>query len=472
MILNLELICTAVGSRFRSTIVLTFCVAAALLASPLAATAASTLHIGIDAAGLGTGDPHFAASRNDRIVADMVFNGLLRFRPGQAPLIEPDLAEAIPEPKIVGGRQEWIFHIRRNVMCHAGPETPAYELGADDVVYSLRKSADPERSAYAGEYTGMTVEKVELGRRLFYELNLAGPSYMSCATCHDPSKAFTDGRPVAIGITGEFHPRNSMALQNVAYHAVLTWADPATVSLERQMLTPMFGQHPEEMAVTGFEGRVLDYLTHDPIYPGLFAAAFPDRAGAIDFDAITMAIAAFERTLVSADAPYDRYRYAGDEAALSEAAKRGADLFNSERLACGYCHTGLHLTDAIPEPRFHNTGLYNIDGAGTLPEDNQGLIEHTGRAEDMGKFRTPMLRNVALTAPYMHDGSLATLDAVVDHYAAGGESARTGTRSPLGSPLVMGFELSAGEKADLIAFLESLTDETFLSDPDIRSPFP
>lgn len=136
-------------------------VAATLLMCPLAALGASTLKLGIDAAGLGTGDPHFAASRNDRIVADMIFNGLLRFRPGQAPQVEPDLAEAIPEPRIVDGRQEWVFRIRRNVMCHPGPETAPYELTADDVVYSLRKSADPDRSAYAGEYTGMTVEKVD-----------------------------------------------------------------------------------------------------------------------------------------------------------------------------------------------------------------------------------------------------------------------------------------------------------------------
>jgi cytochrome c peroxidase len=295
---------------------------------------------------------------------------------------------------------------------------------------------------------------------------------MSCATCHDPGKAFTDGRPVAVGITGEFHPRNTMPLQNVAYHSVFTWADPTVTSLEQQMLTPMFGQHPEEMAIGGYEDRVLDFLKNDPVYPGLFATAFPETSGAIDFEAVTKAIAAFERTMVSADAPYDRFRYAGDQAALSDAAKRGETLFNSDTLACGYCHSGLNLTDAIPEARFHNTGLYNLDGAGALPDGNQGLFEHTGKPEDMGKFRTPSLRNVALTAPYMHDGSLATLEAVLDHYAAGGEAARAGARSPLASPLVMGFEISAAEKADLIAFLESLTDETFLSNPDVQSPFP
>jgi peptide/nickel transport system substrate-binding protein len=159
--MNIERTGTSVMSLFPSFDSLGGWLAFVLLMSPLAAAGASTLQIGIDAAGLGTGDPHFAASRNDRLVADMVFNGLLRFRPGQAPLIEPDLAEAIPEPRIVDGRQEWVFRLRRNVMCHAGPDTPPYELNADDVVYSLRKSADPERSAYSGEYTGMTVEKVD-----------------------------------------------------------------------------------------------------------------------------------------------------------------------------------------------------------------------------------------------------------------------------------------------------------------------
>ena len=317
----------------------------------------------------------------------------------------------------------------------------------------------------------MTVEKVELGKRLFYELNLAGPSYMSCATCHDPQLAFTDGRPVAIGVTGQFHPRSTMALQNVAYFTVFTWADPTVTSLEDQMVTPMFGRHPEEMAITGFEERVLDFLRNDPVYPVLFAAAFPETPDAIDFDTVRMAIAAFERTLVSAAAPYDRYRYANDETALSEAAKRGEKLFNSEDLACGYCHTGLHLTDAIPEATFHNTGLYNLDGSGALPEGNQGLIEHTGLPEDMGKFRTPSLRNVVLTAPYMHDGSLATLEAVIDHYAAGGEAARTGMRSPLASPLVFGFSITESERVDLIAFLESLTDQVFLNNLDHHNPF-
>lgn len=141
-------------------------------------------------------------------------------------------------------------------------------------------------------------------------------------------------------------------------------------------------------------------------------------------------------------------------------------------------HGGLHFTDSLVHSRkpfaesgFHNTGLYNVDGRGAYPADNIGLAEHTGRAEDMGRFRTPSLRNVALTAPYMHDGSVATLFDAVDHYAAGGRAAAKGARSPLKSPFVPGFRLTLREKADLVAFLQSLTDRTFVSDPRFANPW-
>jgi len=312
----------------------------------------------------------------------------------------------------------------------------------------------------------MSLEKVELGRRLFYELNLSGPGYMACATCHDPHLAFSDHRRTAIGITGQFHPRNSMALANVAYFTTLTWADPNLTRLEDQALVPLLGEHPVEMAVAGSEERVLSYLHHDPIYPAMFAAAFPEDDGRIDLTNAARAIAAFERTLISADAPYDRFRQ-GEDDALSPAAQRGAALFFGDRLQCGACHSGTNLTDMA----FHNTGLYDVDGKGALPQGNQGMIEHTGLPADMGRFRTPSLRNVALTAPYMHDGTILTLEAVVAHYAAGGRAAQDGTPSPLASPFVTGFAISREEAADLIAFLESLTDRSFVENADLQTPF-
>jgi cytochrome c peroxidase len=317
----------------------------------------------------------------------------------------------------------------------------------------------------------VTQAKVDLGHRLFFDLDLSGPRYMSCATCHEPAMGFTDGRVTPVGVTGEFHPRNSMGLVNVAYHTVLTWADPALDSLEKQVRVPLFGVNPIEMNVAGNEESVLNNLVHDPVYPRMFAAAFPEADGRIDYDLVAKALATYVRTMVSARAPYDLYRYGGDETAMSEAALRGEELFFSERLNCGVCHSGIHFTDAIPLPTFHNNGLYNADGAGGLPEGNQGLFEHSGDAGDIGRFRTPSLRNIAVTAPYMHDGSLPDLDAVIDHYAAGGEAARTGERSPLASDFVTGFTLTDTERADLIAFLESLTDETFLTDLRFQTPF-
>jgi cytochrome c peroxidase len=163
---------------------------------------------------------------------------------------------------------------------------------------------------------------------------------------------------------------------------------------------------------------------------------------------------------------------------------RGEALFFSERLECHHCHNGLHFSDTVLHERnrigeraFHNTGLYNIDGRGAYPANNTGIAEITGRPEDMGRFRAPSLRNVAVTAPYMHDGSIATLSEVIDHYAAGGRTiasgpnAGVGRDNPLKSSFLPGFEMSAQERADLIAFLQSLTDEQFLRDPRYADPW-
>jgi cytochrome c peroxidase len=216
----------------------------------------------------------------------------------------------------------------------------------------------------------------------------------------------------------------------------------------------------------------------------LFGATFPERNGSIDLGSITKALAAFQRTLISANAPYDRYRYGGDRSALTPAGRRGEQLFFSERLECFHCHGGVHLTDNLVHARkplaefgFHNTGLYNIGGDGSFPKDNVGLIEHTGRAEDMGRFRTPSLRNIAVSAPYMHDGSIADLRGVLAHYGNAGRTishgphAGIGSQSPLKSPFLPGFKLTAGEIIDLVAFLESLTDHEFLTDPRFANPW-
>lgn len=253
--------------------------------------------------------------------------------------------------------------------------------------------------------------------------------------------------------------------------------------VEQQVLIPLFGEFPVEMGITGHEEVVLARFQGDAAYQARFAAAFPDQAEPISYHTIVQALASFVRSLISGDAPYDRY-LAGDEAALSAEAKTGMELFFSERFECHHCHVGfnfsvstVHEKSTFSAAVFQNNGLYNLDGQGAYPRGNRGLYEITAKPADMGRFRPPTLRNVALTAPYMHDGSIATLADVVQHYAAGGrlttagELAGDGRRNPLKSGLVPGFTLSDPEAAALVAFRESLTDETFITNPRFSNPF-
>ncbi len=330
----------------------------------------------------------------------------------------------------------------------------------------------------------LNAAKVELGRRLFYDVRLSADKSKSCASCHKQELAFTDGLPVSPGVTGQFTPRNSMSLANVAYTPVLTWANPLLHSLEQQALVPLVGQEPVEMGMAGLDEELVTRLKAEPIYRDLFPKAFPDMGGEISLATVVRALSAFQRTIISVNSPYDRYRYGGDVDAISESAIRGEALFFSEKFECHHCHNNFNMSDNViharaphPEIAFHNTGLYNIDGKGAYPAHNTGVAELTGRPEDMGRFKAPSLRNVAVTAPYMHDGSIATLDDVLDHYAAGGRTIPDGPNkgigrdNPLKSSFVPGFEMSAEERADIIAFLRSFTDEDFLKDPKFSDPW-
>jgi cytochrome c peroxidase len=329
-----------------------------------------------------------------------------------------------------------------------------------------------------------TPAKVELGRRLFYDTRLSRDGTMSCASCHIQELAFTDGRATSPGVSGDLTARNSMSLANAGYMPVLTWANPLMHSLEQQALVPLVGQEPVELGLAGMDAELRERLESERIYRRLFREAFPEVRGEISLATITRALAAFQRTIISVRSPYDRYRYEGDVGAVSDAVIRGEALFFSERLECHHCHNGLHFSDTVLHERnrlgeiaFHNTGLYNIDGRGAYPANNTGIAEITGRSEDMGRFRAPSLRNVEVTAPYMHDGSIATLDEVLDHYAVGGRTIRegpyagVGRDNPLKSSFVPGFDLSAQERSDLIVFLQSLTDEEFLGDPRFSNPW-
>jgi len=326
--------------------------------------------------------------------------------------------------------------------------------------------------------------KVELGRYLFYDLRMSINQSTACASCHQPALAFTDGRLTAVGATGQVHPRNSMSLTNVVYNATFNWANPVIRTPHAQPLTPMFNEFPVELGWTDHEAEILDRFRKDPLYQQLFTAAYPGESDPFTVDHVAKGIASFVSTLISGNSPYDKATFQGDPSAMSEAARRGQELFFSERLECFHCHGGFNFTQSVnhagvvlDQAEFHNNGLYNIGGTGDYPPDNRGLWEFTQQPSDMGRFRPPTLRNIELTAPYMHDGSIATLAEVIDHYARGGrliESgplAGDGAKSPYKSELIASFSLSVQEKQDLIEFLKSLTDRDFLCDERFADPF-
>ena len=300
----------------------------------------------------------------------------------------------------------------------------------------------------------MSEAKVELGRRLFYDADLSIDGTTSCATCHEQHRAFSEGNATHPGVKGAPGRRNVMGLANVGYFAPLTWADPRQQKLEAQALVPMMGERPVEMGMGGQDYELARRLRSDDCYPKMFRAAFPERGGEISSGTVTMAVAAFERTLLSYDAPYDRFRR-GDRGALSDGAQRGVALFHS--LNCDSCHSGDNFTDQ----KFHRLGLYSQSEAEARPTHDHGLKEITNLASDEGAIRTPSLRNVALTGPYMHDGSIVKLaDAISAH--AKGHGARDAELKDL--------TISLSQQADLLAFLESLSDKSFVTNPTLALP--
>ena len=311
----------------------------------------------------------------------------------------------------------------------AGAAFAALAHASGDFEWSLPRGF-PEPAVPADN--PMSVAKVALGRRLFADARLSVTGEHSCQSCHSPQLAFTDGLARSRGATGETLPLNAPTLLNAAYNASLGWRDPAVRTFEQQMRGPLFNEHPRELGLAGHESEALRRLAADRDLAAEFSAAFPGEAAPITMDNTIRAIAAYERTLLSASSAFDRYVFAGDHAALDAGQKRGMELFFSARTGCATCHGGINFAGAwvdrenpVAEPVFADTG--------------------TGE-----KTRVPTLRNLASTAPYMHDGRFATLDAVLDHYerlATRSEDARL-RRAPL----------TTEERNSLRVFLDSLSD--------------
>jgi cytochrome c peroxidase len=285
----------------------------------------------------------------------------------------------------------------------------------------------------------ITAAKMALGRRLFFDKSLSRTSEIACASCHRQENAFADPRPVSVGVDGQRGTRNAPALVNLAYGRSFFW-DGGVDTLERQAIAPITS--PLEMDLR--LGAAVARVAADPSYGPMFERAF---GGPPTPERLTGALATFVRTLVSGASRYDRYRR-GDTTALGPAERRGMDLFFGERAECFHCHDGFNFTNE----RYANDGSY-------LPGSDVGRQRITQSPNDRGRFKVPTLRNVAVTAPYLHDGSLATLEEVVDQYVRGGR----GDEST--DPTIHPLPLDEGEQRDLVAFLRALTDESFLRDP-------
>lgn len=298
-----------------------------------------------------------------------------------------------------------------------------------------------EEAAYIPPDNPLTAEKIELGRQLFFDGRLSADGTVSCATCHAPDKGFSDGRPTSVGIKGQVGGRNAPATVNRLFSQDQFW-DGRAASLEEQALGPI--KNPIEMGNT-LDGMIAT-VSGIKGYRKQFKQVFGTDVNAAG---VAKAIAAFERSLVCGNSAFDRYED-GDDAALSESEQRGLEIFR-ERGNCARCHTGFAFTDE----RYHNIGV-GMDKS----NPDLGRYAMTKKESDKGAFKTPTLRDIAASAPYFHDGSAKTLEDVVEFYDKGG------TKNPNLSNEIKRLLLSAPEKADLVAFLKSL------SCPDLKVAAP
>ena len=286
-----------------------------------------------------------------------------------------------------------------------------------------------------------TAETVALGRKLFYDPRLSRDDTVACSTCHNPRLLFMDGRRVSLGVGGVTGVRNAPSLLNAAYSPVQFW-DGRAQTLEEQSADPLIGltemNQPHDLSVAK--------IRKDAMYRDAFVRAF--GPGDVTMSKIEKALASFERTLLSGDSAFDRYQYGGDKKALSPAAIHGLALFTDPAKGnCVICHSIGDKYALLTDGKFHNTGA-GVNGEGQFTD--AGRFSQTKAAADEGAFKTPSLRNVGLSAPYMHDGSLKTLEDVVDFYAGGGNSS-----SSLDS-LMQPLHLTARDRADLVEFMKAL----------------
>lgn len=320
--------------------------------------------------------------------------------------------------------------------CQPAPEKAATDPGVASAPKATRQLAGglgPLPAVVHPADNPMTAEKVELGKMLYFDPRLSGNGRVSCATCHNPALGWGEGVGLSIGVGDKPLKRHSPTVLNAAYYPLQFWDGRAT-TLEEQAVGPI----TSKVEMNADPAVVVRRLSGIPEYSRRFQEVFGEPAS---METIAKAIATYERTIVRGNSPFDRWAM-GDDQAMSESAQRGYQLYTTKAL-CITCHSGPNFSDG----KFHNIG---VKGSGT---EDKGRFEVTKDPRDLGAFKTPTVRNAALTAPYMHDGSIATLEELVEHYDRGGESV------PGKSPLMVPLKLTAAEKADLVEFMKALTGE-------------
>lgn len=314
---------------------------------------------------------------------------------------------------------------------------------------------------------------IQLGKYLFFDHRLSINHTKSCSTCHAPQFAFSDGYRKSQGAFADVQQRNSPSLINTKHYYILNWANPDIASFVQQMQKPLFSQHPPEMGMMP-NNSLLQPIADDSLYAPLFAQAFSTQTSQelYTWANVIAAIAAYCQTLSAEQSPYDRQT-------MNLSAQRGEKVF--QKIGCQRCHTGKYFTSAADSTattsqRYYNIGLYCLDSLGSYPPSDEGLFQITQNPSDKGKFRVPTLRNLLLTAPYMHDGSVQTLDEVIAIFEQGGRhitqgiSMGDGRKNPNKSPMLQPFTLSPQERLDLLSFLTALTDSTILTNPHFQNP--
>jgi cytochrome c peroxidase len=311
--------------------------------------------------------------------------------------------------------------------CAAVIDRPSPSASADPWLRPAQVPYPPENAP--------TAERVALGQMLFFDPRLSGSGVMSCATCHNPARGWSDGLPTAVGDGHKVLGRATPTILNTAYQPLQMW-DGRKPTLEAQALGPIEASVEMNLPLDKAVARLRDV----PGYVSAFERAYPGEG--ITPETIGKAIASFERTIVSTTSPFDRWRR-GDEDAIGASAKRGFELFQG-KANCALCHSGFNFTDN----GFHNIGVKSGPAG-----DDEGRFAHRRVKVLKGAFKTPTLRDVELTAPYMRNGTYRTLEEVVDHYDRGGDDRRNL------SPNIKPLHLTTDEKADLVAFMKTLTGE-------------